>query len=80
MTSRGTRLGPLRVALAYESELVTRGLAAMLAPYDEIMLVPVSPGEGLATFVDITLHDTFEVQPDARRDLEAGGHPHLEGQ
>ncbi len=52
-------LSPVRVALAGESELVTRGLEAMLAPYDDLTLVPSSPGGGLATFVDVTLHDTF---------------------
>jgi DNA-binding NarL/FixJ family response regulator len=50
---------PVRVALAGESELVTRGLEAMLAPHDDLTLVPCSPGGGIATFVDLTLHDTF---------------------
>lgn len=53
------RTTPLRVALAGESELVTRGLHSMLAPYDDITLVPGSPGGGVATFVDVTMHDTF---------------------
>ena len=63
MTETGGRPGPLRIALADESELVTHGLAAMLAPYGETMLVPSSPGGGLATFVDITLHDSFGQLP-----------------
>jgi DNA-binding NarL/FixJ family response regulator len=59
MTQTNFPPSPVRVALAGESELVTRGLEAMLEPYDDITLVPASPGGGLATFVHITLHDTF---------------------
>jgi DNA-binding NarL/FixJ family response regulator len=56
---RGPRPGPLRVTVANECELVNEGLAALLAPYDDLTLVPAAPGGGLATFVDLTLHDTF---------------------
>jgi DNA-binding NarL/FixJ family response regulator len=50
---------PVRLALAEESQLVCAGLQAMLAPYDDLLLVPRSRGGGLATFVDLTLHDSF---------------------
>jgi len=49
--------------VADECELVSGGLAAILAPYDDITLVPPAPGGGLATFVDVTLHDTFSRVP-----------------
>jgi NarL family two-component system response regulator LiaR len=70
----GGRPGPLRVALADESELVARGLAAMLAPYDEVMLVPPSPGGCLATFVDVTLHDSFARLPVCTASLDRLAH------
>jgi DNA-binding NarL/FixJ family response regulator len=54
---------PVRVTLAEESELVTTGLSALLEPYAEVTLVPPSPGGGLATFVDLTLHDSFARVP-----------------
>ena len=57
------RPGPVRVTVADECELVTEGLAALLAPYDDLTLVPPAPGGGLATFVDVTLHDTFSRVP-----------------
>jgi DNA-binding NarL/FixJ family response regulator len=60
---RKDRPGPLRVTVADECELVTEGLATMLAPYDDLTLVPPAPGGGLATFVDLTLHDTFAHVP-----------------
>jgi NarL family two-component system response regulator LiaR len=61
MTSRPQ--GPVRVTLADECELVTEGLAALFAPHDELTLVPPAPGGGLATFVDVTLHDAFATVP-----------------
>jgi DNA-binding CsgD family transcriptional regulator len=63
MTQTKPSATPVRVAVADEPELVTLGLAAMLAPYDDLALVPPSPGGGLATFVDVTLHDTFARLP-----------------
>lgn len=57
------RPGPVRVTVADECELVTEGLAALLAPYEDLTLVPPAPGGGLATFVDVTLHDTFTRVP-----------------
>ena len=57
------RPGPVRVTVADECELVTEGLAALLAPHEELTLVPAAPGGGLATFVDVTLHDTFTRVP-----------------
>jgi DNA-binding NarL/FixJ family response regulator len=57
------RPGPVRVTVADECELVSEGLAALLAPYDDLTLVPPAPGGGLATFVDVTLHDTFSRVP-----------------
>src|SRR5215207_4819376 len=57
------RPGPVRVTVADECELVCEGLAALLAPYDTVTLVPPAPGGGLATFVDVTLHDTFSRVP-----------------
>ena len=80
MTQTNTPPAPVRVALAGESELVTLGVAAMLAPHDDLTLVPASPGGGLATFVDITLHDTFARLPLSESTLDrlvgrpAGGH------
>lgn len=79
MTQTKPPATPVRVALADESELVTLGLEAMLAPYDDLALVPPSPGGGLATFVDVTLHDTFARLPvsepmlDRLVDRPAGG-------
>ena len=49
----------MRVTVADECDLVTEGLAALLGAHDDVTLVPPAPGGGLATFVDITLHDTF---------------------
>jgi DNA-binding NarL/FixJ family response regulator len=60
---RRPRPGPVRVTVADECELVSKGLAALLAPYDDLTLVPSAPGGGLATFVDVTLHDTFARVP-----------------
>ena len=51
---------PLRVTLAHESELVRRGLAEMLAPFaDRVTLVASDDDAGPASFVDLTLHDSF---------------------
>jgi DNA-binding NarL/FixJ family response regulator len=55
--------GAIRLTLADECALVTQGLGAMLAAYDDFALVPPSPGGGLATFVDLTLHDAFARLP-----------------
>ncbi len=55
--------GPVRVTVADECELVTEGLTALFAGRDELTLVPPAPGGGLATFVDITLHDAFAQVP-----------------
>lgn len=55
--------GPVRVTLADECELVAEGLASLLAPHDGLTLVPPAPGGGLATFVDVTLHDSFAHVP-----------------
>ena len=63
MTESHATPGAIRVTLADECELVTQGLAALLAPYDDLTLVPSSPGGGLATFVDLTLHDAFARLP-----------------
>lgn len=35
----------------------------MFAAHDELTLVPPAPGGGLATFVDLTLHDAFDRAP-----------------
>ena len=51
--------GAIRLTLAGECELVTRGLGALLSGHEDLALVPSSPGGGLATFVDLTLHDAF---------------------
>lgn len=53
----------MRVTVADECDLVTAGLAALLEAHDEVTLVPPAPGGGLATFVDITLHDAFARVP-----------------
>jgi DNA-binding NarL/FixJ family response regulator len=53
----------VRVTLADECELVSEGLAALFATREELTLVPPAPGGGLATFVDVTLHDTFATTP-----------------
>ena len=55
--------GPVRVTVADECDLVTQGLAALLGAHDELTLVPPAPGGGLATFVDVTLHDSFAHVP-----------------
>jgi DNA-binding NarL/FixJ family response regulator len=63
MTDTHATPGAIRLTLADECELVTQGLAAILAAYDDFTLVPPSPGGGLATFVDLTLHDAFTRLP-----------------
>jgi DNA-binding CsgD family transcriptional regulator len=55
--------GPVRVTVADDCELVTEGLACLLAPFEALTLVPPAPGGGLATFVHLTLHDTFAQVP-----------------
>ncbi len=55
--------GPLRVTVADECELVTEGLTSLLGGRDDVTLVPPAPGGGLATFVDVTLHDSFSTVP-----------------
>jgi DNA-binding NarL/FixJ family response regulator len=63
---------PLRVTLAHESELVRRGLADMLAPYsDRVVLVPTGADSAPASFVDITLHDSFGDLPTSLEALPA---------
>lgn len=58
MTSSDPR--PLRLTLAHEPELVRRGLAEMLAPHqDRLVLVPPGEDGGPASFVDVTLHDSL---------------------
>lgn len=55
-----TRPRPVRVTLAHECELVSRGLAEMLAPYDDrVRFVPPEPDGTPARQVDITLHDSL---------------------
>jgi DNA-binding NarL/FixJ family response regulator len=63
MTDTHATPGAIRLTLADECELVTQGLGAILAAYDDFTLVPPSPGGGLATFVDLTLHDAFARLP-----------------
>lgn len=54
----------LRVTLAHESELVRRGLSEMLAPYaDRVVLIPTGDDAAPASFVDLTLHDSFRDLP-----------------
>jgi len=51
---------PVRVTLAEECELVTRGLADMLAGYaSRVELVPPYPNRAPVLDVDITLHDSL---------------------
>ena len=48
----------MRITLAHESELVTRGLTEMLAPYfRRVVLVPAEADGTPASDVDLTLHD-----------------------
>lgn len=59
-TSAHDRSGLLTIALVNDYEVVVRGLADMLTPYDEYVLVvelnsQMSPGQQ----VDVTLYDTF---------------------
>jgi DNA-binding NarL/FixJ family response regulator len=63
MTDTCATPGAIRLTLADECELVTQGLGAILAAYDDFALVSPSPGGGLATFVDLTLHDAFARLP-----------------
>lgn len=59
---RGQR--PIRVTLAHECELVSRGLADMLAPYDaRVEFVPPEPDGTPAPHVDLTLHDSLAGLP-----------------
>lgn len=52
---------PVRVTLAHECDLVTRGVAEMLAPYGcRVLLVPADADGTPATDVDITLHDFLD--------------------
>ena len=56
VTAEGSR--PIRVTLAHECELVTRGLTELLAPYAaRVTLVPPREDGAPATGVDLTLHD-----------------------
>jgi len=74
MTDTRATPGAIRLTLADECELVIQGLGAILAAYDDFALVPPSPGGGLATFVDLTLHDAFARLPlcEARMDRLVG--------
>ena len=52
---------PVRVTLAHECDLVTRGLTEMLAPYAcRVQVVPAHPDGSPAQDVDITLHDFLD--------------------
>lgn len=51
---------PVRVTVAHECELVTHGLADMLAPYAaRVTVVPTGRGGELPRDVDVTLHDSL---------------------
>ncbi|MCW2833057.1 MAG: regulatory protein LuxR [Nocardioides sp.] len=50
---------PVRVTLAHECELVTAGLAVLMAPHASRVVVVSSPGGIPAKDVDLTLHDTL---------------------
>lgn len=51
---------PLRVTLAYESELVTHGFADMLSPYaTRVTVLPADRDGTPPTEVDLTLHDSL---------------------
>ncbi len=73
-TALRPRPGPVRVTVADECELVSEGLAVLLTPYDDLTLVPPAPGGGLATFVDVTLHDTFSRVPIDEETLDRLAH------
>ena len=58
MSVTQARPRPIRVTLAHECELVTRGLAQLLAPYaTRVSLVPPGADGSPAPDVDLTLHD-----------------------
>lgn len=59
MTAIPHRRRPVRVTAALESELVTSGLAGLLAPYARRIELLPSPGGVPAKDADVTLHDTF---------------------
>ncbi len=59
MTTSTTSIRPVRVTLARESELVTKGLAAMMDPFADRIVVLPSPGGWPAEGADLTLHDSL---------------------
>lgn len=59
MTVMTRRRRAVRVTLAHESDLVTVGFAALLAPYANRVQVLPSPGGVPARDADLTLHDTL---------------------
>ncbi len=53
-------MGPMRVALVNDYEIVVHGVAAMLRSYrDQVEIVELDAGRHPAEPVDITLYDTF---------------------
>ena len=66
------RRRPVRVTLAHECELVTVGLAGLLAPYVHRVQVLPSPGGVPARGADLTLHDTLSRVQDLPLSSSAG--------
>ncbi|MEO5665862.1 MAG: response regulator transcription factor [Nocardioides sp.] len=59
MTPTNNHSGRVRVTLARESELVTRGFVALMAPYTNRITVLPAPGGVPAEGADLTLHDSL---------------------
>ncbi len=57
MTTAGTPR--LRLALVNDYEVVVRGLAQMLEPFDDLEVVELDSNRGVAQPVDVALYDTF---------------------
>lgn len=59
--------GPIRVAIVNDYEIVVAGVAAMLAPHhDRVVVVELVAGVPVISDVDVILYDTFgQVQGDA---------------
>lgn len=59
MTTLRKNTTPVRVTLAHESDLVTAGFAALMAPYAERIVVLPSQSGWPARGADLTLHDSL---------------------
>ncbi len=63
---------PVRLALVDDYEVVLRGIAHMLEPFsDRLVVVEIDANEPVAIDVDIALYDTFGQSEADREDIDA---------